>query len=200
MINQIIERIRGFLLKPVETFQKSRGDDVAPVMAYFAVLLIFYGILSAIISAAGIMMSPLPSMLKLGFGVADPVIVFITVLFSVIIAWLFLVLVWGLWLHLFAYIVGARKGIMETEKAVIYGATPFLLLGWIPVIGMIIGGIWAIILTIIGLRELHQVSTGKAVLAYVLALVVIFVIALLIVGWLVIAIMSGMTSSNFINY
>ena len=89
---------------------------------------------------------------------------------------------------------------METEKAVIYGTTPFFLLGWIPVIGMIIGGIWAIILTIIGLRELHQITTGKALLAYVLALVIIFVILLLIVGWLVIALMSGMNPSNVMNY
>ena len=200
MINKIIEKIRGFLLQPVETFQKARGDDAAPVMAYFVVLLIFYGLLSAIVSAAGIMMNPVPSMLKLGSGAGDPVTVFFTVLFSVIIAWLFLVLIWGLWLHLFAYIMGARKGIMETEKAVIYGGTPFLILGWIPVIGMIIGGIWAIILTIIGLRELHQITTGKAVLAYVLALGVIFVILLLIVGWLVIALMSGITPSSFGNY
>ncbi len=162
MINQIIGKIRGFLLQPVETFQKSRGDDAAPVMAYFAVLLIFYGLLSAIVSAAGVMMNPVPSLLKLGLGTADPVVTFFTVLFSVIIGWLFLLLIWGLWLHVFSYIAGARKGIMETEKAVIYGTTPFFLLGWIPVIGMIIGGIWAIILTIIGLRELHQITTGKA--------------------------------------
>jgi hypothetical protein len=200
MINQIIDKIRGFLLKPVETFQKSGGDDVVPVMAYFAVLLVFYGILSGIISAAGIMKNPLPSMMKLGFGVADPVIVFITVFFSVIIAGLFLILIWGLWLHLFAYITGARKGIMQTEKAVIYGSTPFLLLGWIPVIGLLIGGIWAIVLTIIGLREMHGITTGKAVLAYVLALAIIFIILILIIGWLVIAFMSGMTPSNVMNY
>jgi len=200
MLNKIIERIRGFLLKPVETFRNSRGDDVAPVMAYFVVLLIFFGLLSAIVSAIGVMKNPLPSMLNLGFGMADPVVIFFTVLFSVIIAWFFLTLIWGVWLHLFAYIAGARKGILETEKAVIYGATPFLLLGWIPVIGMILGGIWSIILTIIGLREMHQISTGRAVLAYVLAIIIIFVIMILIVGWLVISLMSGLNPSNVMSY
>ena len=89
---------------------------------------------------------------------------------------------------------------MQTEKAAIYGSTPFLLLGWIPVIGLVIGGIWAIILTIIGLRELHEITTGKAILAYVLALAIIFVILILIVGWLVIALMSGMAPSNAMGY
>jgi len=98
------------------------------------------------------------------------------------------------------YIAGGRKDIMQTEKAAIYGSTPFLLLGWIPVIGLVIGGIWAIILTIIGLRELHEITTGKAILAYVLALAIIFVILILIVGWLVIALMSGMAPSNAMGY
>jgi hypothetical protein len=200
MINQVIEKIKGFLLSPVETFRKSRGDTAVPVIAYFIVLLVFYGLLSAVISAAGIMKNPIPSVMKMGLGVADPVVVFITVFFSVIIAWLFLILIWGLWLHIFVYIAGGRKDIMQTEKAAIYGSTPFLLLGWIPVIGLVIGGIWAIILTILGLRELQEITTGKAILAYVLALVIIFVILILIVGWLVIALMSGMAPSNAMAY
>jgi hypothetical protein len=201
MFGKPIEKIKGFLLKPVETLQNSRGDDVVSGMVYFAVLLIFYGILSGIISAAGIMKTPIPSMLNLGLGVADPVIVFFTVFFSVIIAWLFLILVWGLWFHVFVYLVGGRKGVWNTEKAVIYGSTPFFLIGWIPIIGPVIGGLWAIVLQILGIRELQEISTTKAILAMIIPVAIIFIILILILAWLFVAILSsGMVPTQFTQY
>jgi hypothetical protein len=199
MINQVMEKIKGFLLSPVETFRKSRGDEPVPVITYFIVLLVFNAILWGLMMAGKVMIHPALAVARLGQG-ADPLLVFITGLILVLVLQLFLILIWGLWLHIFSYIAGARKGIMETEKAVIYGSTPLLLIGWIPVIGSVIGGIWTIILTIIGLREMHEITTGKAVLAYVLAFVVIFIVLILIVGWLVIAFMSGINPSNAMNY
>ncbi len=199
MINQIIQKIKGFLLKPVETFQKSRGDDVVPVIAYFVFLLIVNGILWALVMASRVMMHPLLTIARYDPG-TEPVLVFIIVLILVIVLQLFFILIFGLWLHLFAYITGARKGIVQTEKAVIFGSTPLLLLGWIPVIGTIIGGIWSIILTIIGLRELHGITTGKAILAFVLSLAIIMIILVLIIGWFSISLISGMDPTKAINY
>ncbi len=199
MINQIIQKIKGFLLKPVETFQKSRGDDVVPVIAYFVFLLIVNGILWALVMASRVMMHPLLTIARYDPG-TEPVLVFIIVLILVIVLQLFFILIFGLWLHLFAYITGARKGIVQTEKAVIFGSTPLLLLGWIPVIGTIIGGIWSIILTIIGLRELHGIKTGKAILAFVLSLAIIMIILVLIIGWFSISLISGMDPTKAINY
>ena len=199
MINQIIQKIKGFLLKPVETFQKSRGDDVVPVIAYFVFLLIVNGILWALVMASRVMMHPLLTIARYDPG-TEPVLVFIIVLILVIVLQLFFILIFGLLLHLFAYITGARKGIVQTEKAVIFGSTPLLLLGWIPVIGTIIGGIWSIILTIIGLRELHGITTGKAILAFVLSLAIIMIILVLIIGWFSISLISGMDPTKAINY
>ena len=199
MANQIIEKIRGFLLSPVETFQKSRDDEVVPALAYFIVLLVINGILWALVMASRVMMHPVLAVTRYGLG-TNPVLVFITGLILVIVLELFFILIFGLWLHLFAYITGARKGIMQTEKAVIYGSTPLLLLGWIPVIGSFIGGIWTIILTIIGLREMHGITTGKAVIAYVLSFAIIVIILVLIIGWFVISLASGMNPSNVMNY
>ena len=199
MINQIIQKIKGFLLKPVETFQKSRGDDVVPVIAYFVFLLIVNGILWALVMASRVMMHPLLTIARYDPG-TEPVLVFIIVLILVIVLQLFFILIFGLWLHLFADITGARKGIVQTEKAVIFGSTPLLLLGWIPVIGTIIGGIWSIILTIIGLRELHGITTGKAILAFVLSLAIIMIILVLIIGWFSISLISGMDPTKAINY
>lgn len=199
MINQILEKIRGLLLNPVETFQKSRDDEAVPVIKYFLVLLVINAILWAIVMTSRVMMHPAITAARFGLG-TDAVLIFITGVVLVLVIQLFLILIWGLWLHLFAYVAGARKNIMQTEKAVIYGSTPMLLIGWIPVIGSLIGGIWMIILQVIGLRELHEISTGKAVLAYLLALIVIFVIFMLIFGWLVYSFMTGMVPQNIMNY
>ena len=57
-----------------------------------------------------------------------------------------------------------RKNI---DKAVLYSATPTVLLGWIPLISFI-AVLWSLVLRIIGIRELHEITTGRAVLALIL--------------------------------
>lgn len=201
MIDRIGEKIKGFLLKPVETFRGVRDEEISPTLGYFIVLLIFYGLLSGIISALGVMRNPLPSMLNLGLGQADPVITFLTVFFSVVIVWLFMLLIWGLWLHLWVLVVGGRKGLWQTEKAVLYGSTPFLLIGWIPVIGLVLGGLWAIVLQILGIRELQELSTTKAILALIIPFVIIFVVLIMILAWLFVAVVSsGMVPIQYTQY
>lgn len=201
MIDRIGEKIKGFLLKPVETFRNVRDEEISLTIGYFIVLLVFYGLLSGIISALGVMRNPIPSMLNLGLGQAGPIITFFTVFFTVIIVWLFLLLIWGLWMHLWVYVVGGRKGVWQTEKAVLYGVTPFLLIGWIPVIGPVLGGLWSIVLQILGIRELHELSTAKAILALIIPFVIIFVIFILILAWLVVAVVtSGMVPDQYSQY
>ena len=66
------------------------------------------------------------------------------------------------------YLVGGRKGIEQTIKTLMYAMTPQYLFVWIPVVNLI----WALIVGIIGIRQLHELSTGKAVLAVITAIVV----------------------------
>lgn len=77
-------------------------------------------------------------------------------------------------IHLCLIIVGGNNnGYRTTFRAVAYSYSGYLF-GIIPFIGMIIGGIYTFILTIIGVREGHEISTGKAVLAVLLPAIVIF--------------------------
>ena len=57
----------------------------------------------------------------------------------------------------------------------IYGQTPTLLLGWIPLVNML-AGLWSLILPIIGLKELHKITTGRAILSLVVMLVVVGIV------------------------
>jgi hypothetical protein len=89
-------------------------------------------------------------------------------------------------IHLCLMIVGGNKnGYKTTFRAISYSYSGYLF-GIIPFIGPIIEGIYTFILTIIGVREGHGISTGKAVLAVLLPAIVIF-------GLIIIAIMIVMT-------
>ncbi len=75
-------------------------------------------------------------------------------------------------IHLCVMIVGGnRKGFEATFRAISYSQSS-LLFYIVPVIGSIVGGIYYLILIILGVREGHGISTGKAVLAALLPLIV----------------------------
>ena len=67
---------------------------------------------------------------------------------------------------------GNRKGFEATFRAISYSYSAQLF-NIVPFIGNFIGGIYLLILTIIGVREGHNISTGKAVLAVLLPLIVV---------------------------
>lgn len=171
----ILERIKGFLFNPSDTFNASRGDTIGDAFKYFVVILAIYAVLSAILVAvafslfAGMLsMFGVPAM---PFGAAMGPLVGVGVFVAMIIGGIIAVLISGLWLHIWVYLVGGRNGVGQTINAVIYGQTPYLLLGWIPIINFI-ALLWALIVEIIGVRQLQVLSTGKAVLAVILALLI----------------------------
>lgn len=170
------EKIKGFLLSPTETFQKVKEEDLGPLMRYFVILTLIFSILMAVIMVGltSAMLSLLP--VKLPFmagavGGLTAVVTFITLLISLLIGLFIIAAI----VHIFVYLLGGKKGYTQTVKAMGYGMTPSLLLGWIPFIGIIVG-IWALIVEIIGVRELQEMSTGKAVLAVILPGIIIGII------------------------
>jgi hypothetical protein len=178
MIDPIVTRVKGFLLKPVETFQQFKNDEPGIVFSYFAALLLLHAILSAIIAVIGI--ETLPRYAGIPEGIAVPVIVF----FMALAGGFIVTLIFAAWLHLWVYILGGRKGIMQTFKAIIYGHTPRLLLGWIPFIGFVFM-LWSLVLGILGIRELQEMSTGKAILAVAIAVMIPLVIILLVAAYFI---------------
>jgi hypothetical protein len=105
----------------------------------------------------------------------------ITVGFSIVGGLLF-IFVGGAWIHLWVYLLGGRKshGYRQTVKALAYGVTPMCVVGWVPLIGGLAGGIWALVVAIIGLRELHGITTGKATAAYLLPAAIVFIVIVVI--------------------
>ncbi len=140
MIDLLIARLKGFLLDPVETFRKSRNDDSRLLVIYFGALFLLNAILSVLSGLFfGVGNMLLPSGMSLG-AAARLTGFFILMIYSVIF-----ILLLSAWIHLWVYLFGGRKGIMQTFKAILYGDTPNLLLGWIPFIGIIFT-LWSLVL------------------------------------------------------
>jgi hypothetical protein len=101
--------------------------------------------------------------------------------------------------HLFLLMVGAKKGYLETFKFSCYATTPyiilpiFILLDYIPVLGVVVYylgviglSIYSLIIEVIGAKTLHNISTVRAVVAVVvipLVLgIIIFIAAAILLG------------------
>ncbi len=165
----MMSRIRGFSFSPSSQFAAAREDTVSDALTYFVPLLAFLGAIIAIAVTGVVIMAELPvvSAPLLGVGTFA----------GIIIAGVFGAMYISVWLHIWVYLLGGRNGFKQTLKAITYGATPCLVLGWLPGPNIIIAPIWSLLLVINGLAELHEMSPGMAILSVVLAILAPLVIA-----------------------
>lgn len=120
---------------------------------------LFFGSLGTIAERAGFEQFALHTGFVIFFMILSPVFALIGLFITSGIYHLMLLLVGG-----------AKRGFSITLRAVAYGLTPGLL-GIIPFCGGIIGGLWSMVLTIMGAMYGQQTDGWRAVLAYFLPLV-----------------------------
>lgn len=75
---------------------------------------------------------------------------------------------------------GARHGFGTTVRVFCYSYSP-MLFAIVPFLGGLVGGIWTVVLAIIGLREAHEADGWQAVLAVLLPFVAIIGLGMLLV-------------------
>ncbi|WP_421909188.1 YIP1 family protein [Methanolacinia petrolearia] len=153
-------------------------------LTYFAVLFIINSVLFTIVKYAGIdaeTIALIPGSENIFFISAFAVIS------SLVQTVIFVML-----LHFWVYILCGKGGVMQTVKAFVYANTPMLLFGWIPVIGFIFT-IWSAVLNVLGIRELHKMSTGEAAGAFVAAIIITVGLFIFLIGALVIPLIGKAT-------
>lgn len=156
------------------------NDEPATVFPYFAVLLLLNALLSALLATVLVETIPVPALMS--GGIAVPVMVFVMVLAGGFIG----TLIFGAWLHLWVYLFGGRRGILQTINVVVYASTPRLIFGWIPFIGFIFV-LWSLVLGILGIRELQEVDTVKAILALAFAVMIPVIILIFLAAYFMVA-------------
>ena len=169
-INAFLKTTWGALFSPTKFFKKVSAGE-----GYLSPLI--YGTISGIIGFGGTLywqwfvfsrivavqrFSPLPFY---GFSL-------ITLMVAMPFLVAFSILIGSGVTHLCLMIVGGnKKGFESTFRVIAYSISGDIF-GIIPFIGSTIGGIYALILTIIGVREGHGISTGRAILGVLLPLIV----------------------------
>lgn len=173
-----VDKVKGFILNPIETFQKVREEGLGEGLRYFVIWIIIYGILygimyTIIFTSIGAIFGSFEDMPGWGamFGWATGAVLTVIMIVMIIVFGIIGLFIGGAWLHLWVRLMGGKKGYHQTVKSMVYGDTPTFLLGWIPFINFITG-LWSLILLIFGIKELQEISTGKAALAVILAIII----------------------------
>jgi len=180
MTEPFAKKVKGFLLKPSETFRATQAESLNSAFQYYVILLIVFSVLMFLLIAVSIALSGSvsPATGVLGSSGSGPLNAFKPFLTTFVLFLPFLLFMMGLFgiflsgfeYHVFVLLFGGQKGYVQTVKTVMYAVTPVLLIGWIP-FASIIGGIWYLILIAIGIRENQEMTTGRAVLVVLVPVV-----------------------------
>jgi hypothetical protein len=195
VLNGLVEALKLFVASPKQAFSQTlkRGDYGSPLL--FAIVVGWIGMVIGrlwdLLFGASIL-SVLPSDLRgripfEAFGAGGLVT-------SLIFAPVFIVIglfLWSAMLHLSLVIVGG----LERSEAGFEGSFRVVSYSWvaqlanlIPVIGDLAVIVWSLVLAVIGVREIHKTTEGKAVVAVLIPVALCCVCA----GLAVLLIVSGL--------
>lgn len=82
--------------------------------------------------------------------------------------------VWSVLLHGSLFLFGARKEPFEATLRIVSYASGPELFNVLPGVGWFVAMIWKLIMTIIGVREIQGVSTGRALVAVLFPVIVVW--------------------------
>ena len=174
-VNSFIGTVRSLVLNPVGFFRgiPRQGNFVNPLV-FVVICALVNGILGGII---GFLISVATR--TRGFGSAFASLIG-GIIFTPIGAVIGLFIGAAIYYLLVLLLVRPNAGFEATFRVVSY-ASVGQLISWIPIIGWIIGPIWGIVLSILGIREVHTTTTGRAAAVVLIPVVVILLLAFLLV-------------------
>ncbi|MCK4670530.1 MAG: YIP1 family protein [Nanoarchaeota archaeon] len=184
-IREVYHKVMEILSNPQRFFRRAKKEaGFRPVLIYFLVITLFYiaisvpsnliQINSMLPEAAGLF-----GMSSILIGIGGSIFYIIITFFSSFIT---LFLFAGI-LHLSTMLMQTRKDFKATLQAYAYAHTPMLIFGAIisylvisevtaifSLVPMVVLALWTIILTIMGIKELHNFSYGRSLLAFIVGI------------------------------
>lgn len=156
-LKQYFETAKSVIIKPADFFKQM------PVTGGYKDPLIF-ALITAVIMGIGL------TAITLGVGFLAILFAPLAVAISVFLA--------GLLLMLCARIVGGTGSYEGTVRLTCY-ANIVNVIGWIPIVS-ILGSLYGLWLTIVGMQEVHKLTLGKSILAVLIAIAFVFVVVVLL--------------------
>ena len=177
-VQSFVGAVRDMVTHPVGFFRgiARRGDFVNPLI---------FALICAVISAAiGGFLGILYATVGIGDGgVGGAIGAFVaSMFFTPIIAAIALFIGAGI-LHLLVALIvkPANTGFEATFRVVSYTSVAQLV-GWVPVLGPLVAFVASIALSVIGVREVHETTTGKAALVVLIPAAVALLVALFLIA------------------
>lgn len=192
-VQSFVRTTREVLLNPVSFFRSvPRQGGFLPPLAYALICSVIAGVLSGIISLFVALIG------DQGFGAALGAL-FFTIIVTPIATAVGLFIAAGIY-HLLVWILvkPSNAGFEATFRVVAY-ASALQLLSWlaaVPILGILVAiaiGVYGIVLSILGIREVHATSTGKAALVVLIPVAIGIVLGVLI-GIVLVAIIAAALS------
>lgn len=198
-----INKVKGFIMAPTETFRASKGDSLGSAFRYYTILLVIWAVLAAIVWMVMGYLAFQDAIVRIGnIGIFGSQIAEALSHFGAFVATFQLFVVYAFFLlsligiffsafiwHVFALLFGAKKEFTQTIKTTMYASTPFFLLGWIPYIA-VIGFIWYLVLLILGLSEMQEMTVGEAAMTIVVPIILVL-IGVILWGGVIYTLMTG---------
>ncbi|MCX6774897.1 MAG: YIP1 family protein [DPANN group archaeon] len=188
MAKPFFKELAGFLAHPKNSFLEKSKTTTGEALIFGLKGYALAGLLSAIVVGILLVMA--------GQSTIGIIIVPIFLLLIPLIGVVGTLLL-SLWLHLWAYVFGARNGLDKTIKLAFYSGTPSFVIGWIPMVSFATI-FWTPILYGIGLKQLQKMSTGRAAATVIIAIVIPVILILLAAIALIAALpsLAGLSSSS----
>lgn len=173
-VEEALAMLRTLMFDPAGAFESLKDAPLIQAFSFYLYLLVVFSVLFAAIAAtAPHFLTQLPEVIVR----TPPLLIFGGVFVALLFGGIVGMLISAVWLHIWVYAFGGRQGFKQTLKAYMLGMTPFLVLGWIPIIN-IFGAIWAILAVLNGIMQLHDMYSGAAILALLVSLLIPGVAAL----------------------
>ncbi len=176
-VQSFVDTVRELVTRPASFFSgiARRGDYVNPLI--FALICV---VVTAVISGLLGILGALVGIGNRGVGAAIGGLagsVFLTPIFFTIALFIGA----GI-MHLLVMLIvkPATTGYEATFRVASY-STVGQLVGWIPFLGPLVAAVATVVLSIIGVREVHATTTGKAALVVLIPAAVVLLIVLLLV-------------------
>jgi len=151
------QKISGVIFRPRRTFLDLEDEPLGTSLIHFLKVSALFSVLMTIV-AYSVFNILVPKRWAMASQVFQPQYFFVFLLISVITV----PLIVGIWLHVWVYLFGGRRGIGQTLKTVMYSYTFFFVISWVPVIGLIGGALSTLYPQSIGIRELHHLPPRRA--------------------------------------
>jgi len=158
----VLEKFKLFIINPKGGFDSIKKEQPGDYIKYFFFIELIPVLILTIIS---ILKTPLTLKYFIGSLFVFVVFYFIYLLFAAI---------GGIWMHLWTYIFGGRKGLDNSLKIYFYSATPFFLFfvsfiqdNLIRAVAIAAIYIWISVIEFFGLKKLQKLNSIRSVLVII---------------------------------